>query len=73
MLVQAELLLIYKQGDVVNKYDIVLETITINYENICRKIKKQSNLPAFLVVQGVVSQQLLGMVGRRRQYPLCVQ
>lgn len=31
MLVQAELLLIYKQGDVVNIYDIVLETITKNY------------------------------------------
>lgn len=31
MLVQVELLLIYKQGDVVNIYDIVLETITKNY------------------------------------------
>ena len=55
MLVQAELLLIYKQDDVVNKYDIVLETITMNYGYICRKIKQQSYLPAILIIQRVVS------------------
>ena len=31
MLVQAELLLIYKQDDVVIKYDIALKNITKNY------------------------------------------
>ena len=49
MLVQAELLLIYKQDDVVIKYDIALKNITKNYGYICRKIKQQSYLPAILI------------------------
>lgn len=55
MLVQAELLLIYKQDDVVIKYDIALKNITKNYGYICRKIKQQSYLPAILIIQRVVS------------------
>ena len=55
MLVQAELLLIYKQGDVANKYDIVIETITKNYGYMGRKIKEQSHLPSILIIQRVVS------------------
>lgn len=44
MLVQAELLLIYKQGDVVNKYDIVLETITRIMDTF---VEKLNNNPIF--------------------------